>query len=96
MKNNFNLIYQKNYEGSQYIKRLPYIRDKESQFDNSIINVIQNCNDLKKQLLATSDYGKELQEDLNAVVSYDERFNNVIVRHALDGKDASVIKTLIH
>ena len=96
MKNNFNLIYQKNYEEFQYIKRLPYLCDKESQFDNSIINVIQNCSDLKKQLLATSDYGKELQEDLNAVVSYDEKFNNAIVRHALDGKDASIIKTLIH
>ena len=38
----FNL--PKNYEESQYIKRLPYIRDKGSQFDNSIINVIQNHN----------------------------------------------------
>ena len=45
MKNNFNLIYQKNYEESQYIKRLPYIRDKGPQFDNSIVNIIQNRND---------------------------------------------------
>ena len=39
----FNL--QKNYEESQYIKRLPYIRDKGPQFDNSIVNIIQNRND---------------------------------------------------
>ena len=86
----FNL--PKNYEESQYIKRLPYIRDNGSQFDNSIINVIQNPNDLEKWLLATSDYGRELQEDLNAVASYHEKFNNAIVRHVLDRKDASVMK----
>ena len=88
----FNL--PKLHEESQYTKRLPYIRDKGSQFENSIINVIQNRNDLKKWLLATSDYGRELQEDLNAVVGYDENFNNAIVRHALDRKDASFMQTL--
>ena len=62
------------------------------QFENSIINVIHNHNDLKKWLLATSDYGRELQEDLNPVVGYDEKFNNAIVRHALDRKDASVMQ----
>ena len=61
------------------------------QFGNSIINVIQNRNDSKKWLLATSDYGLELQEDLNAVVGYHEKFNNAIVRDALDRKDASVM-----
>ena len=61
------------------------------QFDNSIINIIQNLNDLKKRLLATIDYGRELQEDLNAVVGYDEKINNAIVRHALHIKDASVM-----
>ena len=85
----FNL--PKKYEDSQYIKRLLYIRDKVPQFDNSIINVIQNHNDLKKWLLATINYGRELQEDLNTVVGYDEKFNNAIVRHALDRKDASVM-----
>ena len=67
----FNL--PKLHEESQCTKRLPYIRDKGSQFENSIINVIQNRNDLKKWLLATSDYGRELQEDLNAVVRYDKK-----------------------
>ena len=91
MKNNFNLVYQI-YEESQYIKRLPYICNKWLQFDNSMINVIQNRNDLKKWLLATSDYGRELQEELNAVVGYNEKFNNAIVRHALDRKDASFMQ----
>ena len=86
----FNL--PKKYEESQYIKRLPYIWNKGLQFDNSIINVIQNRSNLKKWLLATSDYGRDLQEDLNAVVGYDEKFNNAIVRHALDRIDASVMQ----
>ena len=86
----FNL--PKKYEESQYIKRLPYICDKGPQFANSIINVIQNRSDFKMWLLATSDYGKEMQEDLNAVVDYDKKFNNAIVRHALDRKDASVMQ----
>ena len=33
-----------------------------------------------------------MQEDLNAVVGYDEKFNNAIIRHALDRKDASVMQ----
>ena len=36
---------------------------------------------MKKWLLATSEYGNEIQEDLNAIVAYDEKFNNAIVRH---------------
>ena len=84
--------FQKNYEESQYINRLPYIHDKGPKLDSSIINVIQNRDDLKRWILATSDYGRELQEDLNAIVGYDEKFNNAIVRHALDRKDASVMQ----
>ena len=45
---------------------------------------------LKKWLLATSDYGDEIQEDLNAIIGYDEKFNNAIVRHALDLKSKAI------
>ena len=85
-------ILPKNYEESQYITRLPYIRDKGPEFSNSIINIIKNCDDLKKWLLATSDYGQELQEDLNAIVGYNEKFNITIVRHALDTKNAGIMQ----
>ena len=47
---------------------------------------------MKKWLLAISDYGRELQGDLNAAVGYDEKFNNAIVRRALDRKNASVMR----
>ena len=80
------------YKESQYIKRLPYIHDKGPEFSNSIINIIKNRDDLKKWLLASSDFGQELQEDFNAVVGYNAKFNNAIVRHALDTKNAGIIQ----
>ena len=80
----FNL--PKNYEEYQYIKRLPYITNKRPDCNNKVLDLLRNREDFKKWLLATSDYGNELQEDLNATVGYDEKFNNAVVRHALDLK----------
>ena len=40
-------------------------------------------------MLATKDYGNDIQEDLNAIVGYDETVNNAIVRHTLDLKNSS-------
>ena len=88
VKNNkqiqFNL--PRNYENSQYIKRLPCITNKGPDVENKVLNALKNREDIKKWFLATSDYGQEMQEDLNAIVGYDEKFNNAIVRHALDLK----------
>ena len=88
VKNNkqiqFNL--PNNYEENQYIKRLPYITNKGPAVENQILNVLKNREDLKKWLLPTSGYGEEIEEDLNAIVGYDEKFNNAITRHALDLK----------
>ena len=53
---------------------------------------MRNREDFKKWLLATSDYGNELQEDLNAIVGYNEKFNNALVRHALDLKNAGIFQ----
>ena len=57
---------------------------------------MRNREDLNKWLLVTRDYGDELQEDLNAIVGYNEKFNNAIVRHALDLKTAGFFEILIH
>ena len=86
----FNL--PKNYEESQYIKRLPYISNEGPDFNNKVLDLLRNREDLKKWLLATSDYGNKLQEDLNAIVGCDEKFNNAIVRHALDLKNAGIFQ----
>ena len=40
--------------------------------------------------MATSDYGAEIQENLNAVVGHNEKFTNSIVRQALDLKDDAI------
>ena len=48
----------------------------------------------KKWLLATGEYGNEIQDDLNAIVGYDEKFNNAIVRHSLDLKDEAIFHKL--
>ena len=86
----FNL--PKNYEESFYLDKVPYLTKKDSVTENDLINLIKNRADLKKWLLATSDYGNEIQEDLNAVVGHDENFINAIVRHSLDLKDEAVFR----
>ena len=40
--------------------------------------------------MATTDYGNEIQEDLNAKLSYNQKRNNAIVRHSLDLKDQDI------
>ena len=55
-------------------------------------NLIKNRDDLKRWLLGKSDYGAEIQENLNAVVGHDEKFTNSIVRHALDLKDDAIFR----
>ena len=57
-----------------------------------MLNLIRNRDDLKKWLLATSKYGDEIQQDLNAIVGHDEKFNNAIARHALDLKDEAIFR----
>ena len=89
MENNklvqFNL--PSDYEESQYYKEVPYITNKNPALENNLLNLLRDREDFKKWLLVTSDYGNKIQEDLNATVGFDEKFNNAIVRHSLDLKD---------
>ena len=89
-----NLDLPKNYGTSQQIKRLPYISKEDPNFQNSIIDIVSNRSDLKNFLLATSDYGRNIQENINAVVS-DEKFNQAVVRRALDQKNIGVFESPI-
>ena len=84
----FNL--PSNYEESFYLDKVSYLTTKNLVVENNLINLIRNRNDSKRWLLATSDYGAEIQENLNAVVGHDEKFTNSIVRHALDLKDDAI------
>ena len=84
----------KRYEVSQYIKRLPYIRNGDLNFQNSIIDIVNNRSDIRKFLLATSDYGRNILEKINAVVA-DGKFNQDVVRRALDKKNKEVFESPI-
>ena len=94
VKNNkqvqFNL--PSDYEESQYYKEVPHITNESPAVKNNLLNLLRNREDLKKWLLATSNYGNEIQEDLTALVGYDEKFNNAIVRHSLDLKDEAIFR----
>ena len=82
----------RNYGASQYIKSLPYISREDPSFQNSIIDIVNNRSDLTKFLLATSDYGRNIQENINSVVA-GGKFNQAIVRRVLDQKDKGVLES---
>ena len=85
----------KNYRGRQYIRRLSYIRNDDPNFKNSVIDIVNNRSDLRKFLLATSDYGKKnIQENINAVVA-DGKFIQTVVRRALDQENKGVFESPI-
>ena len=84
----------KSYGASQYIKGLPYIRNEDPNFQNSVIDIVSDRSNLRKFLLATSDYGRNIQENINAVVA-DGKFNQAIVRRALDQKSKGVFESPI-
>ena len=46
----FNL--PRNYEESQYIKRLPYITNKDPDFNNKVLDLLINWEDLKKMVIS--------------------------------------------
>ena len=84
----------KNCRTSQYIRRLPYLRNEDPNFKNSIIDIVNNRSDLTKFLLATSDYGKNIHENINAVVA-DGEVNQAVVHRALDQKNKGVFESPI-
>ena len=86
----FNL--PSNFEQYFYLSKVPHLTRRELTVENDLINLIKNRDDLKKWLLATNDFGDEIQNDLNAVVGHDKNFTNAIVRHSLDLKDESIFR----
>ena len=85
---------QKNYRASQYIWIIPYIRNEDRNFEKSVIDIVNNRSELIKFLFATSDYGRNIQENINAVVA-DGKFNQAVVRRALDEKNEGVFESPI-
>ena len=80
----------KNYSVSQYVNKLPYLSNTNNPaFQNLITDTLNNRAYLRKYLLATSDYGKNIQENINLVVT-DGKFNDALVRHVLVEKNKDV------
>ena len=71
VKNNKQV--QFNYGESFYLKEVPHLTNKDPSIENDLINLIKNRDEIKKWLLATGEYGNEIQDDLNAIVGYDEK-----------------------
>ena len=66
----FNL--PRDYEESFCFNEVPHLTNKDPAIENNLLNLIRNRDDFKKWLLATGDYGNEIQDDLNAIVGYDK------------------------
>ena len=81
----------KNYAASQYKKRLLYIEIEDTNFQNKIIDLVNNRTDLQKYLLATSGYGDFIQEKINTIAD-DGKYNHAMVRRALDEKSKGLLQ----
>ena len=52
------------YKESQHYKEVLKISNKNPAVENNLLNLLRNREDLKKWLLATSDYGNEYKKIL--------------------------------
>ena len=78
---------------SHYVDRIGYISNRDDPVvENNILNAVKNREDLQKYILATSDFGHELQLNINEITGGDEKFNNAIVRCALDLKSDDLFR----
>ena len=85
----------KKHRASQYIRRLPYIRNEDPNFKNSIIDIVNSRSDLRKILQATSDYGKKNIQEILTQLLLMEKFNQAVVRRALDQKNRGLFESPI-
>ena len=60
--------------------------NEDTNFQNKIIDLVNNRTDLQKYLLATSGYVDFIQEKINTIVD-DGKYNYVIIRRELDEKN---------
>ena len=81
------------FEENQYLNRIGYISNKDDPaVKNNILDAVKNREDLQKWILATSDFGRELQQDINETTGGDEKFNNTVLRRALDLKSDELFR----
>ena len=84
----------RNYKAGEYFKNLLYLNNtNKPAFQKSVVDVVNNRDDLHKFLLATNDISRNIQENLNAIVT-DGRLNDVVVWYALDTAGKNVFANL--
>ena len=92
LKSKFDLICLKIIRNLSILKGFLIFVIRGLSLQINLLNLLRNGDDVKKWLLATSDFGRELQEDLTAIVGNNEKFNNAIARHVLDTKNAGIMQ----
>ena len=93
VSNPIQFVLPKNNFENKLFDRIGYISNKDDPVvKNNILNAIRNREDLQKFILATSDLGNELQEDINEITGGDEKFNNAVLRRALDLKNNDLFR----
>ena len=84
----------KNYATGEYFKRLPHIDNiDDPKQQNEAIKLIEKRSDFRKYLLATSDFGQSVQDNIDNLV-IDGAYNNAGLRRALDSTNSSMFKTV--
>ena len=87
VSNPIQFLSPKNVEENQYLNRIGYITNKDDPVvKKNILDAVKHRKDLQKWILATIDFGRELQRDINEITGGDEKFNNAVLRRALDLK----------
>ena len=95
VSNRIQFSVPKIFEKNQYLNRIGYISNKDDPaVKNNILDAVKNREDLQKWILATSDFGRELQQDINEITGGDEKFNNAVLRRALDLKSDPLFRNL--
>lgn len=88
-----NIGLPKNYATRECFSRLPNIDNiDDTKAQNEAVNLINTGADLKNFLLATSDYGESIQDNINNLVT-DGEYSNAALRHVLDEKKNPIFKT---
>ena len=73
----------RNYSVSVLSSELEYLDNfNDTEFRHSLIDTIQNREDLQRHLLASSEVGQNIQDDIDIIVT-DGRLNNAHVKHML-------------
>ena len=93
VSNPIQFVTPKNNLENKLFDRIGYISNKDDPVvKNNILDAIKNREDLQKYILATSDLGDELQQDINEITGGDEKFNNAVLRRALDLKSTDLFR----